>query len=186
MVKLGSASLFVEARIRRLKWLQQLLSNLSVADQVLGVVFGSIRASQKSQETVRDDNWKDANPWARQWLQDILGLEVYDDGEVFLDRYDRQPVRAILEGREDFIQLDLLGLRAHFVHNRRRFEPDRPERLEGGEYQCWAEDENGNPCMVSFPDRVRLASHYAHTRGGAHGKQILFRAQKHMTRAYEQ
>eukprot|EP00959_Pyramimonas_sp_CCMP1952_P277374 5798786-Pyramimonas_sp.AAC.1 len=90
-------------------------------------------------------------------------------------------MRAITEGREDFVRLELSALRAHFMIHRAQYEPARGEPEEGGLYQCWAVDDEGNPCQARIVDKTRLASHYVHTRGGTHGRQ----AQKHMSAAVE-
>jgi len=177
--KFGIAAVMVECRVRRLVWLQSLLRHPVEGAQVLAVVFGDFQAKVGERMVVQPGVLSGplgtANPWALQWLRDVSALECFDDGLVLLERYDMSAVALITEGREDFIHLDVMGLKSHYWTHRDMYARRRRTRGGGGQYRCCAKMGYGTYCTACFSSQAARTSHYVHMKGGEHGAQILGR-----------
>eukprot|EP00959_Pyramimonas_sp_CCMP1952_P469155 9494450-Pyramimonas_sp.AAC.1 len=102
LAKFRIPPIFLELRVRRLKWLQDLFEYPDTSAQILSVVFGELHVGSYSQQVFQDVPESKLNPWARQWLEDIRAVQVFDDGMVLLENHNMSPVEVLLHGREDF------------------------------------------------------------------------------------
>eukprot|EP00959_Pyramimonas_sp_CCMP1952_P194438 4065710-Pyramimonas_sp.AAC.1 len=106
---MGVASYLTELRIRRLKWLQAVCKHPSTHVQVMASVFGEVGGHRVVDEG--GHLCDDANPWAKQWWQDLLSMHVFEEGQALLEQQDFNLLRILTDGAEDFCRVDRRQLR---------------------------------------------------------------------------
>ena len=175
---LGLCPSQLELRVRRLRWYQQLASNISEHICILMAMFG--RLGLDDVDTVGADGKirSSANPWALQFQEDMQALAAIDDGQSLLDRLQRCMVLVFTQYSGDFVAVDVSALRGTFAPNcvpppgwvpspvEEVFDDDVDDVEHTFICECTLAD--GRPCQQGFPTAQALAVHKSSTKGGTH------------------
>ena len=175
---LGLCPSQLELRVRRLRWYQQLASNISEHICILMAMFG--RLGFDDVDTVGADGKirSSANPWALQFQEDMQALAAIDDGQSLLDRLQGCMVLVFTQYSGDFLAVDVSALRGTFAPNcipppgwvpspvEEVFDDDVDDVEHTFICDCTLAD--GRPCQQGFPTAQALAVHKSSTKGGTH------------------
>ena len=173
----------LELQIRRLSWYQQLARDVQRHKCVLMALFGRLGCESEEAFDLRGGLVETANPWAKQFADDMRTLEAIDDGHSLLQLVSDNFGLVFTEYASDFISVDVSALR-------RLFDPvciPPPGWLppeEDGALQDAAEAEgeverpftcecllhDGSSCGQKFPTQKALAVHKSSTKGGTHDR----------------
>ena len=87
----------LELQIRRLRWYQSVSFDPSTHAQYLTALFGRFRFEQEPTIIATGHLAVSANPWARQFVQDVGALRCLDGGCEFLIDWDERPLELFGE-----------------------------------------------------------------------------------------
>ena len=152
---LGVASYFQEIRIRRLRWLQQMLTNPAPFLQVLVSVFGALRCGDDVFDG--DGNLRQqANPWAKQWWADLMELDVLEEGRAMLEQHGYKPLQLLKHGAQELSRIDMKKLRQYYTQT----PPVATAKQDDDElpFQCKLLNADGQVCSARFLPKTDCGS----------------------------
>ena len=166
----------IELRIRRLRWLQSMVSRPALHSNVLAAMFGRFPWDNPQRPRCSTDT----NPWASQLLEDVQALDELDSGRHWVTSLQDNLFGIFAEYRHEFLLVDTSELRSKF----RSHEvpppgwcmpsldiPDEPAPADDGMlYKCECCLDDGSVCGETFPSKQQLVQHMRWTRGGTHGE----------------
>ena len=169
------APMHTEAKIRRLRWYQVMVEHPKDFVQVFAAIFGQMRAEVGPTSLVGGYLSKDANPWAKRFLVDILSMgDGMESAENLVEALEKCPLRLFSRSElgEEFCSLDVGELRNRCFRASVPPPGFRPVVGDVGEaavqcdgaYICGVEE-----CGAVFRDRQGVLDHIM----SAHGWRCL-------------
>ena len=182
---LGLVPSSIELRIRRLRWYQNLASNMELHKSVVVAMFGRLDCETQLgiPVTMGQDGkiHEKANAWAKQFKNDILGLKVLDAGAQLLEYIGDCVGLVFTTFREEFLYINVTAMRATFLPNQipppdwhppvepLHAEPSVDDEPPDLPFVCLCVLHDGTVCNKAFATPSALAIHKTNTKGGTHG-----------------
>ena len=160
---IGCVPVQIELRVRRLKWLQELVAFPENNKMVIAALLGTMQFEKSTPVP---------NPWADQMLDDIKSLHTDEEGEELCRTVGDSIVKVFLDeyARGLLLCIDVGFLRAQYwTYGEER--SGTCEQKDFGVFACDALKEDGTPCGKEFPTYRALKAHQNFTVGGRHGER---------------
>ena len=174
-LRLAPTPTAVELRIRRLRWLQQLVRRPLLHCNVLASLFGRFPNDPADAPVFSVHT----NPWALQLQDDVFSLSELDSGACMVECLQQDFGKLFTVCREDFLYVDPTELRAQFFSVRipppgwvPDIRPELDEMVDDDDmpHVCDCTLDNGVVCGARFATLQQLAMHVRKTKSGNHGR----------------